>query len=65
MSKPKKMGRPKLPDGEARKVFPIRVSDKERAHFQNAAAIEALSLPDWVRKTLTERADEITSRSLG
>lgn len=62
MSKPKKMGRPKLPKGEARKSFPFRLSDNERALYHNAAAVEALPLPDWIRKTLTEKATEIVSR---
>lgn len=52
------MGRPKLPEDEARKPFPIRISYKEKAAFQRAATAKGQTLPDWVRKTLTEAAKE-------
>jgi predicted HicB family RNase H-like nuclease len=51
------MGRPKLPDGEARKLFSIRLSEKEKAAFEKAAKAEKKSLSDWVRKTLTAASE--------
>jgi hypothetical protein len=53
MSKKKKMGRPKLPKGEAREVFPLRLSAAERALYERASSEKGLSLPDWMRTTLT------------
>jgi hypothetical protein len=54
MSKKKKMGRPKLPKGEARAVFPLRLSAAERALYEATAATKGVSLPNWMRTTLTD-----------
>lgn len=48
------MGRPKLPQDDARKVYPLRLSKNEKAALQEAADREKLSLPDWMRKVLTD-----------
>jgi predicted HicB family RNase H-like nuclease len=53
------MGRPRLPEDEARKVYPLRINKNERDAFQKAADAQQLSLPDWMRKILTE-ATKIT-----
>lgn len=52
MSKPKKMGRPKLPKAEVRKVFPLRISDAERASYEKAAKSAGIATPAWMRGTL-------------
>lgn len=54
MKKKNKLGRPKLPKGEARKVYPLRLSDIELAAFQKAASRQEMSLPEWIRATLTK-----------
>lgn len=52
MSKKSKMGRPKLPKGEARKVFPIRLSDPERLAVEDAAKKAGLRPSEWARNVL-------------
>ena len=56
MSMKSKIGRPKLPEGEAKKVFPLRLSTLERASYEAAAKRDGVSLPDWMRTTLTKAA---------
>lgn len=51
-----KIGRPKLPKGELRKVFPLRLSDAERADYESAAERSGQKLPKWMRSTLTAAA---------
>lgn len=53
------MGRPKLPEGYAKKVYPLRLSANVKAALQEAADKENLPLPDWMRKVLTEAAEAI------
>lgn len=63
MSNPrKKMGRPKLPAGEARDVYPLRLSASERSLFEQAASKENETLPEWIRKHLTNAAKDIVLR---
>jgi predicted HicB family RNase H-like nuclease len=50
------MGRPKLPKDDARQVYPLRLSQNEKAAFEKAATAQGVSLPEWIRKTLTEAA---------
>lgn len=57
----KKMGRPKLPKGDARELYPIRLSANERQLFSAAADAAGESLPDWMRKTLTRAAKRVIS----
>ena len=49
-----KIGRPKLPKGEVRSVYPLRLSDAEREQYEAKANAENLSLPKWMRKVLTQ-----------
>jgi hypothetical protein len=51
------MGRPKLPKEDARQVYPLRLSLKERTSLQEAADAKKMKLPEWIRKTLTEAAE--------
>jgi predicted HicB family RNase H-like nuclease len=51
--KPRKVGRPKLPKGEAKgKIVPVRFSAEERKAIEAAAKAEKLSLSEWIRSTL-------------
>lgn len=56
MSQGKKMGRPRLPKGEAKKVYPLRLSDAERKTFEEAAIRAGQPLPEWMRTHLTKAA---------
>ena len=56
MSNQKKMGRPKLADGHAKKNLPFRASGYERKLYEVAATKAKLPLSDWIRKTLTNAA---------
>lgn len=54
-AKPKRLGRPPLPEGTVReKITPIRLQDDERTAYAKAARQEGLSLSQWIRKTLNE-----------
>lgn len=53
------MGRPKLPEDDARDVYPLRLSKNEKSAFLAAATASGLKLPNWIRKTLTEAAEAI------
>lgn len=59
MEPEKKRGRPRLPDGEAKGVFPLRLSARERDLFAHAAHLTGETLPEWMRKTLTIAAQTI------
>lgn len=48
----RKRGRPKLPKHKARKVFPLRVSDEERANMERAAKRAGKKLSEWARDRL-------------
>jgi predicted HicB family RNase H-like nuclease len=48
-----KVGRPKLPKGEAKAiVLQSRVQPTEKAAYQKAASSEGKDLSTWVRETL-------------
>lgn len=52
-----KVGRPKLPKGEARKtVFPLRMSAEEHKLLTKAAAKAELPLSEWARNHLLSKA---------
>lgn len=53
-----KIGRPKVPEKQAKKNFPLRISDAERDALQRAADKEGMKLPDWIRKKLAEAAEK-------
>ena len=49
----KKVGRPKLPKGEAKGiVLQSRVQPSEKAAYQKAAKSQGVDLSVWVRETL-------------
>ena len=51
--KKSKVGRPKLPKGEAKEtVLQSRVQPNEKAAYQRAAKAQGLDLSTWVRETL-------------
>lgn len=51
--KPRKVGRPKLPKGEAKgKIVPVRFSAEERKAIETAAKSKKLSVSEWIRGTL-------------
>lgn len=53
--KPKKVGRPKLPKGQAfGKPKTFRFLASELAAYEKAASDVELTLSEWVRKTLNE-----------
>lgn len=57
MSKNKKVGRPKLPESEAKTtVFPLRMSAVEHKLLTKAAAKAGLSLSEWARNHLLSKA---------
>jgi hypothetical protein len=50
--KKSKMGRPKLPKGEAKKVFSLRFSKPERERIKAAAKRAGEPVTKWARETL-------------
>ena len=53
--KAKKVGRPKLPKGEAKGVvLQSRVQPSEKAAYQKAAKSSGVDLSTWVRETLNQ-----------
>ena len=51
--KAKKVGRPKLPKGQAKGiVLQSRVQPNEKAAYQKAAKAQGLDLSTWIRETL-------------
>jgi hypothetical protein len=55
-----KMGRPKLPKGQQKQVFPIRFTAEQLASFEAAAKQKRLPVRDWITSTLTEAAAKIS-----
>ena len=52
--KPKKVGRPKLPKGEAKgKLVALRLSASEEKRVNAAAKAKKLSVSEWIRNTLS------------
>lgn len=53
MPKPKKMGRPVLPKGEAKaKIMPVRLNPDDRKRIEKAAQTKGQTVSQWVRSTL-------------
>ena len=51
--KPKKVGRPKLPKGEAKgKIVALRFSADDLKRVSAAAKAKKLSVSEWIRSTL-------------
>lgn len=57
------MGRPKLHKDDARAVYPLRISKREKAAYLEAATSCNLPLAEWMRNTLTEQAKAIKSNT--
>jgi hypothetical protein len=52
-TKPKKLGRPKLPKGEAKgRIVPVRFSADEVQRITAAASANHQKLSEWIRSTL-------------
>jgi hypothetical protein len=50
---PKKMGRPKLPRGEAKgRIVPVRFSAEEVQRITKAANASKQKVSEWIRSTL-------------
>ena len=54
-----KAGRPKVEDADLRRVFPIRISDKERELFGRAAEASGQKIQPWIRNQLTKAAKRV------
>ena len=53
MAKPKKIGRPKLPKGEAKgRIVPVRFNADDLKAIESAAKIEKQTVSEWIRSTL-------------
>ena len=52
-TKPKKIGRPKLPKGEAKgKIVPIRFAPEDLKAITAAAKAKKQTVSEWIRSTL-------------
>ena len=52
-TKPRKVGRPKLPKGEAKgRIVPVRFSAEDLKRISAAAKASEQTLSDWIRSTL-------------
>jgi hypothetical protein len=52
--KPKKMGRPRLPKGEAKgTIIPVRFNVEDRKRVERAARASKQTVSDWIRCTLS------------
>jgi predicted HicB family RNase H-like nuclease len=51
--KPKKMGRPKLPKGDAKgRIVPVRFNANDLKRITATAKASKMTLSEWVRNTL-------------
>lgn len=51
--KPRKVGRPKLPKGEAKgKIVPVRFDSEDVNRITSAAIAKDQTLSEWIRETL-------------
>lgn len=51
--KPKKIGRPLLPKGEAKgRIVPVRFSAAEAQRITKAATAKGVKVSEWIRSTL-------------
>jgi predicted HicB family RNase H-like nuclease len=57
MTEKKKIGRPKLPKGEAKKVFSLRFSKPEREQIKHAAKKAGEPVTKWAREALLRAAN--------
>jgi hypothetical protein len=57
-TKPKKIGRPKLPKGEAKgRIVPVRFNADEVERITAAAAASNQKVSEWIRSTLNAATD--------
>jgi hypothetical protein len=53
-TKPKKVGRPKLPKGEAKgRIVPVRFSDEAIKAVEAAAKASKKTTSEWIRQTVS------------
>lgn len=58
-TKPKKMGRPKLPKGEAKgRIVPIRFDPQTIKRIEAAARASQQTVSEWVRSTISAAMQE-------
>jgi len=50
-------GRPRVSEEDRRKVFPIRISGKERQLYESAAQKAGIGIQAWIRSELTTQAN--------
>ena len=56
-TKPRKVGRPKLPKGEAKgKIVPVRFSPEDLKRIAARAKADGLTVSEWIRRTLNAAA---------
>ena len=54
--KPKKVGRPKLPKGEAKgRIVPVRFTAEDLRAMEVAAKASGLVLSEWIRRTVSAK----------
>jgi hypothetical protein len=57
-SKPKKIGRPKLPKGEAKGcIVPIRFNVSDLKRIESAARANQKTVSEWIRGTVASAID--------
>jgi hypothetical protein len=57
MTTTKKIGRPKLPKGEAKTLFSLRLSKPERQKIEHAAKKAGVKVTKWARESLLTAAN--------
>ena len=59
MPKPKKVGRPKLPKGEAKgRIVPVRFTGDALKAMEAAAKASKQNVSEWIRSTLNAAVQE-------
>ena len=52
--KPKKLGRPKLPKGNAKgRIVPVRFNESDLKRIESAAKASQKTVSEWIRGTIT------------
>lgn len=53
-TKPKKIGRPNLPKGQAKgRIVPVRFSNEDIKRIEGAAKASHKTVSEWIRETLS------------
>lgn len=58
----KKRGRPQLPDGELKRVYPLRLSNNELARFRKFAESQGKTVREWMMVALNGLIDDATKK---